>query len=367
VSLAANGVRVESSCARSFKLRAMVVVRAKLFLFVSLWGGLVASAAKAQTPSDTPVADCIVPDVALLQRFEAARAKIPQTNQSKPIYGCDDRKDIYDARATAAQKLAARSTAVLVQNADLHTTDGGEHFDLPSDGAGLCSPEQAAAAQASAPERFWDQPAPGFCSGFKVGANLIATAGHCIKNVADCKRSSFVFGFQMATSDAKPEKGIAKGNIYHCTDLVGGYYSRNGNEEGDWRVVRVDRVVDAPTLNIRTPPISPALSPNTAVTVIGYPIGLPVKIADDATVRSIQRKTFVANLDTYGGNSGSVVLNSEKLAMGEPMAEGILIAGAPDFQTTSNGCYISKRCPNDGCSGEAVTLISEIGGVLKKR
>lgn len=337
--------------------------RAVVWLCLGLSG--IPAVAGAQTPGSAAAADCVTPDPELLKQFESAREKIAQSMQSKPIYGCDDRKDLYDPRVTDQQKRAAQATAVLVHSKDLSESAG--RFNLPSTGAGLCSPQQAVAAQSAVPERFWDQPSPGFCSGFKVGPRLMATAGHCIKNAAECRDTSFVFGFQMSARDSRPAESIAKENVYRCVAMVGGSYSPDADSAtSDWRVVRVDRLINAPTVTIRTAATRPPLAVSTAVTVIGYPIGLPVKIADNANVRSIQKATFVANLDTYGGNSGSVVFNTDKLAHGELAAEGILIAGAPDFQTTDQGCYLSKRCANEGCNGETVTSISKIFKVLKK-
>jgi hypothetical protein len=61
--------------------------------------------------------------------------------------------------------------------------------------------------------------------------------------------------------------------------------------------------------------------------VIGHPNGLPTKFADGAQVRGNAHKDFfVANLDTYGGNSGSPVFNAVSLEV-----EGILVRGENDF------------------------------------
>jgi hypothetical protein len=58
---------------------------------------------------------------------------------------------------------------------------------------------------------------------------------------------------------------------------------------------------------------------------------------------------FAANLDTYGGNSGSPVFNATSGTV-----EGILVRGENDF--VSNGsCYVSLVCPTTGCRGEDVT------------
>ena len=62
---------------------------------------------------------------------------------------------------------------------------------------------------------------------------------------------------------------------------------------------------------------------------------------------------FVANLDTYGGNSGSPVFNQD-----DDVVEGILVRGETDF--VFNGtCVVSNVCPTTGCRGEDVTRTSE--------
>jgi Peptidase S46 len=67
-------------------------------------------------------------------------------------------------------------------------------------------------------------------------------------------------------------------------------------------------------------------------------------------VRSNRRRAFfVANLDTYGGNSGSPVVDQHT-----HVVEGILVNGEDDF-VQYDGCNVSVVCPDAGCQGEAVT------------
>jgi hypothetical protein len=84
--------------------------------------------------------------------------------------------------------------------------------------------------------------------------------------------------------------------------------------------------------------------------VIGHPCGLPQKYAPGAKVRhNSATPFFVANLDTYGGNSGSPVFNAASYKV-----EGILVRGENDF-VTNGSCYVSLVCPTTGCRGEDVT------------
>ena len=79
----------------------------------------------------------------------------------------------------------------------------------------------------------------------------------------------------------------------------------------------------------------------------------------DSEVRTVDKSGyFVANLDTYGGNSGSAVFNTDT-----GLVEGILVRGENDF-VYSNGCRVSNVCPAPGCRGEDVTKISELANLI---
>ena len=66
-----------------------------------------------------------------------------------------------------------------------------------------------------------------------------------------------------------------------------------------------------------------------------------------------EKAIFTANLDTYGGNSGSPVFNSETHEV-----EGILVRGDTDFVPLGK-CMVSAVCPTNGCIGEDCTRVSE--------
>ena len=84
---------------------------------------------------------------------------------------------------------------------------------------------------------------------------------------------------------------------------------------------------------------------------MGFPAGMPLKYAPNATVRDASNEaSFVANLDTFGGNSGSGVYDqtSKKLI-------GILVEGEIDYKPDTSGtCNLINVCPDNGCTGETV-------------
>lgn len=76
-----------------------------------------------------------------------------------------------------------------------------------------------AARNLCAGERFRDQPIGAFCSGFLVGSDVIATAGHCV-NAGNVTNVRFVFGFRMRNA-ATAETIINNAEIYRGVNVIG--------------------------------------------------------------------------------------------------------------------------------------------------
>jgi hypothetical protein len=97
--------------------------------------------------------------------------------------------------------------------------------------------------------------------------------------------------------------------------------------------------------------------------IIGHPAGLPTKISGGAKVRTLKDTYFTANLDSYGGNSGSAVFNARTNEI-----VGILVRGDQDFVYDSkNSCTRSRVCDNNGCRGEDVTNITYVVEAIAQR
>lgn len=267
--------------------------------------------------------------------------------RQKVVYGVDDRKDLYEVTRKTVLR-AADAVCALVKAKDLSPLSNGgwrlrtksyrQHYNLCSN------------------EPFVEQPLGCFCSGFLVGPNLLATAGHCVEDAADLAGIRFVFGFRMkdgtqARTDFSPHE------VYRGVELVGRMLEESSGR--DWALVRLDRQVEGRNpLKFRR---RGKVRKNRDLFVIGHPNGLPAKYADGATVRDNNPKPyFVANLDTYGGNSGSPVFDKQRVRV-----EGILARGENDFVKTGS-CHVSLVCPSTGCRGEDVTRTTEWVKVFKQ-
>lgn len=257
---------------------------------------------------------------------------------NKTIYGNDDRVDLYQVKDTKVLSLAdstialfeAGKVSVNGPTATLTTAGYGES-------RGLCREE-----------RFWEQHIGAFCSGSLVAPDIIMTAGHCVTSDDSCAGTKFVFGFSISKEGESPDS-VPAGEVYGCAKLLGRLQEAEG---ADWALVRLDRPVagHAP-LKLS----SGSVSQGDPVFVIGHPAGLPTKVAGGAKVRDASKPGFfVANLDTYGGNSGSAVFNGKT-----GLVEGILVRGDQDYEQKGE-CEVSKVCPDDGCRGEDVTKIANV-------
>ncbi|MCX6835889.1 MAG: trypsin-like peptidase domain-containing protein, partial [candidate division Zixibacteria bacterium] len=131
--------------------------------------------------------------------------------------------------------------------------------------------------------------------------------------------------------------------------------------DNDYCLVRLDRpVVGREPIPIRRDGL---VSTGAPLVVVGDPTSLPMKVAAGAEVKDNRPAYpwFQANTDTYGGNSGSMVVNTDTWRI-----EGILVRGAPDF-VYNGGCAASNVVPNSGNPGPGSQFeeISKIGAIAQ--
>jgi V8-like Glu-specific endopeptidase len=270
---------------------------------------------------------------------------IPHSAQAKVIdkviYGEDNRLDIYQSPSSLYRTLAASSAAMIPETSLVNLDDQSVTIKagtLQDDG--IC-----------ADEKFSKQPTAAMCSGFLVAPNLLVTAGHCITQISDCETYVWVFDYAN-TKEEKAVFNILKKDIYKCTKIIS--RTQDPVTMNDYALVQLDHKSDRTPLMYRK---TGKISDNSELVVIGHPSGLPAKISDGAFVRQNTNKYFLqANLDTFGGNSGSAVFNTKT-----GIVEGILVRGEEDYVLDNDAkCMRPKICKMDECRGEDVTRITNI-------
>lgn len=265
----------------------------------------------------------------------------------KVIYGNDDRLDVYESSDSLMRELS-RSTAAQIENSNLILN--GDTYTIKSKTLteeGMCSSE-----------RFSNQLAAANCSGFLVSPDTLVTAGHCVEKLNDCSLYSWAFDFANTTEE-KSSFTLSKNQVFRCTKII--ERQKDAITLNDYAVVKLDRPVPGRTpLKFRT---SGKIADDAVLTVIGHPTGLPLKITAAADMRTNTNSVyFTTNADTYGGNSGSAVLDSRT-----GIVEGILVRGDQDYtKSESENCMVSvHREPNAG-RGEDVTRITNIKYLTKR-
>jgi V8-like Glu-specific endopeptidase len=274
---------------------------------------------------------------------------------NKSIYGSDDRQDFY---AASYDMQALSDSVVSFWKADkvqasgsgitLKTTNFGDTMNL--------CPQ----------ERFRDQTLGAFCSGSLVGPDMVMTAGHCVKSASDCQNIRIAFGYKVPQAGAAPVTTLPSSEVYSCSSIVKRFLagepgSNNpaGQDLGpDYALIKLDRPVSGhKPLAINR---GANLKAGDGVFVIGHPVGLPLKVTTNGTVRDFSKVGyFVTNLDTFGGNSGSPVFNTRT-----KLIEGILVRGDEDFKDDPAGCTTMATYAQTGGRGEDVTKISAVSSFI---
>jgi len=263
------------------------------------------------------------------------------TLTEKVVYGEDDRRDVFESTNPLYKQLSD-STAAMISTYSLE--EQGDNYVITGstlEQDGIC-PDARFAKQVTAAN----------CSGFLVSDRLLVTAGHCIEDMSDCSRYSWVFGFTNKDKENQSHT-VSKNEVYKCTSIVA--RKLDDENDDDYALVKLDRkVVGHTPLKVRT---KGKITTGANILVIGHPSGLPTKISDGAIVRSNANKVyFQSTLDTFGGNSGSAVMDAKT-----GIVEGILVRGERDYvQDPVMNCSRPKVCKVTECRGEDVTRITNI-------
>ena len=284
------------------------------------------------------------------------------------VNGQDGRIDVYQTRNTLLRRLT-RANAGMVNIASFLSTTSKGSADLNprttqtlAKGANICSTEA-----------FANQYTAATCSGFLVGPDTIVTAGHCYRSFAPpetvCANFVWVFDYEMTSATSNPTKNIPLNNIYGCKQVLGSQFDDNS----DFAVIKLDRpVAGREPLKFR---LSGQVSKSANLVVIGHPSGLPTKITlGGKIIDNTGARTFVTNLDTFHGNSGSAVID-----VSTGLVEGILTSGKTDYTPSDardpRSCQVVNVCREDGSNcvsetdtdpkGETVFRITSIASDLK--
>lgn len=272
---------------------------------------------------------------------------------NEAVYGDDDRVFVEESGHDRAEILA-RSTAAKIPTAALKNEFNGLLYSVTGRSLQLNN-------RVCEDEKFANETVLSTCSGFLVGPDLLLTAGHCIRNEADCASSSWIFDFKKSLIPGDGSKAyFTPDEVYSCAKIIHREY-KPGAAEGkiDYALIRLNKeVFDRDPLSYRT---VGKVEDKASLMMIGYPNGMAAVVTTGAYVRSNDKEYyFTTNLDSFSGNSGSPVFNE---ATG--IVEGFLVRGERDFTwDEKKQCNRLVKCTMGSCKGEDVIRITSIPDLL---
>ncbi len=289
-----------------------------------------------------------------ISTWELAKVLMEKTGRKiidiiRGIWGDDNRIDFYQIKDEHIKRNADCVAAICFENNLKYSNTGFYKLETVNYGItyNLCEFEP-----------FRDQPIGKgrLCTGFLVGDDLIATAGHCAceKNVA---RLCFIFGYRM-TSLSTPVTQIPEQDVYKGVRIIERAYDRE--KESDWVLIQLDRKVKGRPAAALS---KEGIYPNQPLYVLGHPCGLPLKCGKGAKVHHADMTLFAADLDIYMGNSGSPVFDGKTHEV-----VGIVVHGdTRDFRYVGNGWLSIIYSKQEIVSrGPRCTRVSEFIDIVDK-
>ena len=180
--------------------------------------------------------------------------------------------------------------------------------------------------------RFETQPVISMCTGFAITDDILATANHCLSfsNGNTYQDYYWVFDYKM-TSDSTFSDTFSVDLVFKPVELIKG----NDFYENDFSLLRADKSIPEERI-IKQFDTSSDLEIGDSIFMVGYPLGLPLKITPNGTITDLldyygdYSPFFYCSLDAFQGNSGSPVFLKKN-----GKCIGFLSSGLKDFERLS--------------------------------
>lgn len=153
------------------------------------------------------------------------------------------------------------------------------------------------------------------CSGALVAPDLVLTAGHCVYSQDMCDKTAVVFNFKQPITPKRVAAKVPQKDIYYCEKIVALAFDNREELSDDVLLKTPDLALIKLTKPVKNHvPLTVSkfhrVVPRDQIFIIGYPSGLPLKIAANGAVLETGENYFSHSLLTFQGNSGSPVFNA---------------------------------------------------------
>lgn len=239
----------------------------------------------------------------------------------------DDRKEIDDpAVGQIAREQFRAVAAVIPVSQSLIQRPNGDWV--------LASPTMGDYFDVAPTERFLDQPVAAIGAASLISPRVVVTAAHIAPNSMILRKLRFVFGYTM--NGTRPITVFPARDVYEASLLF-------IDQPRDIATLQLDRPAPVQRKPLKRR-IGSAVDDDEPLYVMGFPIGLPAKFAENGRViNNRSRRFFTTDLDVMDANSGSPVFS----ALHNDLVG--VVSTAPVGFTTVNGRLVSDFChdPND--------------------
>jgi hypothetical protein len=219
------------------------------------------------------------------------------------IYGDDDRVEAIDHPDPDLVARARQSVVALVRGERWASWRLCDELDVGPDAA----PDLIEDQELCDTERFATQPVGSSCSATLIDVDLVITAAHCVPDDAACASMRIVLGYELDGDGSV--RAIPRSDVHACRRRI------EAPDGLDVVMLELDRPVAA---TYRPAPIAATpVAPGDPLRIIGFPLGIPMKIADGCEVISTTSDgRFRSDCDAFPGNSGSGVFNEANELVG---------------------------------------------------
>lgn len=184
------------------------------------------------------------------------------------------------------------------------------------------------------------------CSGTLVAKDVVLTAGHCVRNLADCENLSFALDFD--TSSAIDEIRSNKNKLFSCKKIIYSSKPVPKTQLKDWALIQLTKpVLDRPHIELY-PPQAPATAD---IVALGHPMGIAKKIStgfihQDDNAYNIQNPKspfYKSRFLTPAGLSGGGVYSADFKFF------GIVVRGGAAYESDDGRCIVPTECTAQSC------------------
>lgn len=266
------------------------------------------------------------------------------TNVFASIFGVDDRIDYYEIKDSKIKEVS-KSLPALVLKSKMKKLANGDYQMLGD------SLEKV--LEFCSDTKFSQDPMNANCSSTLVGEDLILTSAHCVdendSGIYSIDNYYIVFDY-IKTNKDQVQFVIPKENVFEIEKKAYYNFDTSFSKTGlDIALLKLKRKTKRKPLKMNF-----KVKLNAEIFVMGYPLGVPQKLADNGVITSIDKSlnSFKHDLDIFSCNSGSGIINAKTFEV-----IGVLSRGTgPNYEKVGRECNDWHTTTQDGGYAESNIL-----------